>query len=262
MFGVGTKVWHIRAWSAWSALFVVACSAGHGASGGGATCSDIPKVRGPAESCCRDYGIDACGPMLFCAALDGRTVAACYPVNSRMDGETCTSDNQCVSRSCNLMAGKCKSTPSTKCTGDLGCGSDPDGTMYVCFKGQCAVVGDGSYGSACAKNSDCSSMICDPQTASCASAKLPNGKPCNAPVDCASGVCEQNTCWGNLPGGSPCTETADCMPKFYLHPYGCASCKAPNTQCTNPSDAKECVIYCKCGASCCFKGACDQGECG
>lgn len=72
---------------------------------------DITKARGPTQSCCPDFGVDACGPTLVCAALDGRTVPVCYPAQSRAYGETCNVDAICLTKHCSLDQKRCDGGP-------------------------------------------------------------------------------------------------------------------------------------------------------
>ena len=64
-------------------------------------CDAIAMTQGPSQPCCIAYGIDACGPNLFCAAFDGRSQPACYVDRSRLDGESCGADKHCLGASCN-----------------------------------------------------------------------------------------------------------------------------------------------------------------
>lgn len=96
-------------------------AAGSAASGSNASCRDIPASRGASESCCPDYGLDACGAGLVCAALDGRTIATCYLEKSRKALESCTVDALCASGDCNEMAGRCKSITGEACDAAVGC---------------------------------------------------------------------------------------------------------------------------------------------
>jgi hypothetical protein len=84
-------------------------------------CKNIPKVRVESESCCPDYGADACGADLFCAAFDGREIATCYREYSRLGLEECTDDVQCMTQSCNQETKKCRSETSDTCEAATGC---------------------------------------------------------------------------------------------------------------------------------------------
>ncbi len=95
-------------------------------------CKSIPAVRTMSESCCADYGVDACGAGLFCAAFDGRTIATCYPLHSRASLDTCTADNQCQSGSCNLTTGRCRGGAYDACTPATGCREANRSCIAVC----------------------------------------------------------------------------------------------------------------------------------
>lgn len=135
-----------------------------GACGGGETdsrddreggaCSQPPS-QGLSQPCCRQYGIDACGANLFCAAFDGRQQPTCYAERSRPDGEECTADHQCVSASCNVEEGACRASPGMTCDRTVGCADDPTGAPYACASNTCTPVGDGLEGSPCRTADDC-----------------------------------------------------------------------------------------------------------
>jgi hypothetical protein len=157
--------------SAAPALALTGCAATHGSPGGAGApsedCTSIPKVQGLAQACCPAWGVDACGPGLFCAAFDGRTVDACYVVGSRKAGETCTADEQCESTSCNVAAGVCHAatgapcTESAGCAGDQVCAADPQCHQSACSSLTCQPV---EQGLVCATDTDCNSadgFVCD-----------------------------------------------------------------------------------------------------
>lgn len=94
-------------------------------------CTDLPRVAGASQPCCPDYGVDACGATLVCAALDGRTVATCYPEGIRTGGQTCTADALCVSRKCH-SSGTCLPILSEACQKSIGCAPTPtDPTQII-----------------------------------------------------------------------------------------------------------------------------------
>jgi len=117
--------------------------------------SSYPASQSLSEPCCAERGADACGARLFCAAFDGRTQTTCYPERSRLDGETCTANAQCVGNACD-PSGVCKAhappapakCPSS-CTIDAECQATCpvssgataccDGASGICFamKGTC-----------------------------------------------------------------------------------------------------------------------------
>src|SRR5215471_12416726 len=91
---------------------------GAGGGGGDPSCT-IPKSQVLSEPCCPSLGIDACGAELFCAALDGRTQATCYPNHSRHGMQTCTGGVQCLSGVCEN--GYCVSAGGEPCSPSIGC---------------------------------------------------------------------------------------------------------------------------------------------
>lgn len=110
--------------AAWVLSLIAGCSgepSGTSKGGNGAGCSGVEPSKGMSEACCLDYGIDACGANLVCAALDGRTVATCYLEGTRKGLESCTADALCASGECNKTAGKCKSLASEACDVAIGC---------------------------------------------------------------------------------------------------------------------------------------------
>ena len=84
-------------------------------------CVDIPPVAGVSEACCPDYGLDACGANLICAALDGRTLPTCYLEATRLGGEECTDDALCFSGSCNELNNTCMPILEESCDPTVGC---------------------------------------------------------------------------------------------------------------------------------------------
>src|SRR5690554_3912984 len=112
------------------------------------SCDGIEPVAGLAERCCEGFGIDACGPGLFCAAYDGREFAACYVEHSREDGESCKADSECLSYRCHQGNERCAASPNASCTLADGCGPGPSTTNYVCAAGECR-ASSGAQGQAC-----------------------------------------------------------------------------------------------------------------
>jgi hypothetical protein len=82
----------------------------------------LPKSQTLSQPCCTGWGVDACGALLFCAALDGRTQATCYPQQSRKGGESCAADSWCASKEC-APDGKCRATGAETCDQTTGCAS-------------------------------------------------------------------------------------------------------------------------------------------
>lgn len=136
-------------------------------------CAGLEPSAPLSSPCCPSLGVDACGGGLFCAALDGRTVATCYPERSRADGASCTEDRQCTSGECNtgLAIGKCKAMASAACNTTLGCARSPSGQRMVCAESS---VGAGG-------------LMCLPTSGA-------DDDPCETGADCSSGVCEWGVC--------------------------------------------------------------------
>ena len=80
------------------------------------------KSQTLSQPCCTGWGADACGALLFCAALDGRAQTTCYPEGSRKGGETCAANSWCASREC-AADGKCRFTVGETCNSATGCTS-------------------------------------------------------------------------------------------------------------------------------------------
>lgn len=116
-----------------------------------ADCSDLPKSQGPSDPCCPDYGVDACGANLFCAAFEGRKTPTCYVEGQQLGGEECTDDVQCASKSCNTKVGKCAGvTVGDSCDPEAGCA----GALTVCTGKKCTAA-TGKAQSPCDDDSDC-----------------------------------------------------------------------------------------------------------
>lgn len=233
-------------------LMVTACGGGRrgvgGDADGGATdsgardmavvvadCTGIDRVAGPAEPCCPTFGVDACGPGLFCAAYDGRTVYACYVDHSRLDGESCGADIECLSYRCNTTRGECASSPNTTCSGEVGCGPGPSSTPYACVNERC-VASNGSVGAACGAGSDCTSGICVENTCTSGSA----GAECTVGEHCLSNICVDGSC-SNGDEGDSCGGPADCISNICVNDR----CESGNV-----------------GGSCSRDGDCSSGFCG
>ncbi len=196
------------------AILVVGCGPSEGPSGQTGCKNQTPRSQALSQPCCQEWGVDACGATLFCAAFDGRTQATCYPERSRADRTECTEDRQCTSGSCNLAAGRCRSTPYTACEAAIGCASDPAGKRYACdgskSPAQCVQMGNGTTGAVC-----------------------------EAGADCQSGTCTDFRCKGKL--GQSCDVDTDCVEGH------CAMCGYSNVFCSSPSDSRECLKACPSG---------------
>lgn len=142
----------------------------------GYDCASLPKVQGASEACCPEYGFDACGALLFCAAFDERTIPTCYPEHSRLSAQECNKDRHCASQQCNLDELKCKYQFGEKCLPAIGCAesSDPD-VLVVCagtprltgldqsFQECARANGRGGECGLCDNNADCANPNDDVQ---------------------------------------------------------------------------------------------------
>ncbi len=91
--------------------------------------SKYPVSQQSSMPCCPEWGLDACGANLFCAALDGRTQPTCYLDHSKADMTDCTEDSQCQSAFCNKSVGKCRSQNFRPCAANIGCSG---GSNWAC----------------------------------------------------------------------------------------------------------------------------------
>lgn len=66
----------------------------------GLNCEGIAQGQPHHAICCLNYGVTACAPGNVCAALDGRTVPACYAEGVRLFGQPCNNDRLCQSGEC------------------------------------------------------------------------------------------------------------------------------------------------------------------
>lgn len=153
-----------------------------------------PASQAPSQPCCTEWGADACGAGLFCAAFDGRTQATCYPDRSRLGGASCSADTQCLSNACDATQ-VCKGVPGGKCDPSIGCGTalDSEARYY------CAAVSGGAP--ACRP---CTSSSPDPV---CGGTPADGGVV--SPRACVSSCTMNAQCQSScplLPGGSQCCD--------------------------------------------------------
>lgn len=188
--------------------------------------AQIPKSQTLSQSCCPEWGADACGAMLFCAAFDGRTQPTCYAERSRADQATCTDDPQCQSGSCNPTVGKCRSLGLTTCSPTVGCAADPFGNRYGCDPVglTCRKFGDGGYDSFCLETNDCAIGACQNNSCTCV-------------AHCSGKQCGDNGCSGSC---GTCEAKASC---------------SPSGQCVCAGRA------CVTGDDCCATYSCSAGSC-
>jgi hypothetical protein len=124
----------------------------------------FPPSQQLSQPCSPEWGIDACGAGLLCAALDGRKRPTCYPLASRFDGTECSEDAICASQKCSAQK-KCAGSPYTECTKALGCGPAMVGGQFSCVELEpssapiCRRV-DLSTGAACQYDAECGSGTC------------------------------------------------------------------------------------------------------
>jgi len=185
-----------------------------------------PPTQGLSEPCCPGHGVDACGAGLFCAAFDGRTIPSCYPERSRLDGESCTADAQCVSESCNVEVSRCR-WGSGECESAVGC-APVSGSTRVCARDmdrvyRCNFVGSGADNDPCAVDADCHSGTCDAGASLCVG---PCGlEVCDYEIYCPEVTCD---CGGSprslsacvpdmeVPDCRHCLTEEDCVPYAFL----------------------------------------------
>jgi hypothetical protein len=215
-------------------------NSGYQGSGSELACS-AGRSRGPSEPCCLDFGVDACGANLFCAAFDGRSQATCYVVGTRTAGEECKESKQCLSGSC--VKNKCAALLSETCDPAIGCAqkgatgtanpiackaerqSAPTCTrlsLTRCESGPCAsaqgdicAVRSAGLSLKCPRGTECVSQGGDVSTCEFAKSEGGTGKAplysaCNVDADCGDGtydgVClPQKQC-----GYKRCGSDADC----------------------------------------------------
>lgn len=157
------------------------------------------KDRTASEACCPEWGVDACGAHLFCAAFDGRQQPTCYEEYSRVDQAACTEDRQCQSRQCNVGAGKCKSTNFAPCDAAVGCADDSRGWPARCVQSATGLTCKplSSCGSGCIQASECFSNACSVPSGysntycGCVKGDACGGsRECSDGTSCVSGFCQ------------------------------------------------------------------------
>ncbi len=242
--------------------------------GTGPSCmGSIPASRGVSQSCCPEWGPDACGAQLFCAAFDGRTQPSCYPERSRQDMTACTADVQCMSGGCNEEKGLCESIPTGACTVEIGCARGPGGETLacdpadqrckltsrfegglcledkgcdsgICFDGTCR---SGARGSSCAEANDCSSKLC--VNGLCRDGG--DGSPCSGDQHCVGGKCVGGSCSSGREG-SKCQSRNDCHRDNPFCVRGKCSDGWYGAECVTASDCHPNYPHC-------LSGRCDDG---
>lgn len=165
-------------------------------AGGGSATSTTPRC-GPCEV---DDGLGGCEPVRLLAdgACPGKDVCAPDLECRKAPGRPCVEGAECATGACDAAAKQC-----TSCAADADCG-DPQAPLCLagwcrrppgaacemdfacitnrCFAGLCVT---------CEAPADCASGACDDDTHRCLSAP---GEPCAAPAECASGQCQAGVC--------------------------------------------------------------------
>lgn len=211
----------------------------------GDACISGQRSQGPSESCCLDFGADACGANLFCAVFDGRSVPTCYVEHTRLDGETCRADVNCASGSC-AETGICRASPGQPCSREVGCAVFQN-EDYVCAGGvgesdRC-LIASRSLGGVCIDDDGCDSGYCAHDRCSSGA----DGADCAVDDDCASAHCVDNGCTSGSFGAS-CLSNDDCDDDLVCSDNECRE-RTIGDQCT--TDAQ-----CASSFSGCFDGAC------
>ncbi|MBF0572007.1 MAG: hypothetical protein HQL12_09085 [Candidatus Omnitrophica bacterium] len=192
----------------------------------------------------------------------------CCPDNSCAGpGQSCTGTTSCTSKN-NCSGGFCATLPGgwSCCTnGSNGsrCGQNSDCTSNYCNPTN-HICFDGSNGSSCTANSDCKSTYC--VSGSCAnSTSTPNSSACIDSSTCQSGYCNSGVCAAcasnsNCPGGY-CNVTAGiCSSGTNGIPCSgnsaCASGHCVAGYCTNLSDGSWCSSSSDCQSGYCVNQTC------
>lgn len=205
-------------------------------------CTGVMPVAGLAARCCRTFGIDACGPGLYCAALDGRMFHACYPEHGRADGQSCTDDVQCLSYACAADTGVCRGSPGAACTAPVGCGPGPSGARTTCVGGTCRVT-TGAVGQPCASGLDCNLGYC--VAGACTDGAV--GEACVSATDCASGRCVRGLCTSGAEGAL-CGAPSDCDSGYCV-----------GLRCTSGAEGADCRAGTDCASGLCVDLQCSGG---
>ena len=163
-----------------------------------ADCSQ-PPLAGPSEACCPGHGLDACGANLFCAALDGRSLATCYVTRSQPAGAECNDDQHCQSEACG-PDDECLALPGQSCAAGEAC------HQAVCVDDIC-VPTTGESGAPCEEDGQCG----DGRTCNNGMCVVEIGSACLG----SSMLCESRYCVDGRPQTlddicSECRSNADC----------------------------------------------------
>ena len=210
-----------------------------------------PRTQTLSQPCCTEYGVDACGASLFCAAFDGRTQATCYLEKSRADAAECAADVHCLSGACNPELQRCRSLPGQACTREIGCAPDPAGAVYVCnpvaengLPANSCMPASSDNGGLCLDANGCNSRLC--VDGRCSSGGV--GSTCHAATDCAVAAsrCVNGKCSAGT-AGSVCTSPADCVASAPLCVSGVCSTGGAGSPCSGGNDCAATTPLCLSG---------------
>ena len=178
-----------------------------------ASCTAAFPVSQPVSApCCTEWGIDACGAGLFCAALDGRTQATCYPERSRRHREGCLEDSQCSSEHCDPVTKTCSLPPGASCNQGDPCDRDDKGVPHECIESRCtATPCDPIEQTGCAESETCDLVDDTTGCRKVGPSKL--GESCAGIADppCARGLTCRGTCSYICRTDADCSSGIQCL---------------------------------------------------
>ncbi|MEM6370975.1 MAG: hypothetical protein AAF851_22005 [Myxococcota bacterium] len=252
-------------------------------TGGGDTC-EVGPTRGATESCCPEFGADACGGGLTCAALEGRMIPVCIVERSQAGGEECTADPQCLSEACSLSAGLCLFSSGMTCAPEVGCArevefcfalgneqarcqpsngreGEPCSSTNACNEGLECADGDGVYdecvfllpsGAPCQRDVQCSTPLRCRSGVEGSTCRIgAAGEACAGDDECLGGDCDEGVCVGGGVGAM-CTDERDCDPTLRCLDDRCGEAQNAGGIC---DEADDCVA----GLGCSSEGRCVDG---
>lgn len=208
-----------------------------------------PALQTMSEPCCAAWGRDACGALLYCAAIDGRTLPSCAPEGSQGPLERCSEDVACASGTCSSTTSLCLGELGDPCTVETGCAPARGGARVGCdpraTPPACAPVGDGFTTSVCIEDADCLSHKCEGGLCRRA-VPGPYGEPCVDGADCTSGACVEARC--TAAAGESCSDASDCGPGRACG--RCSTCASTGLVCVDACATLECDEPTPAHASC------------
>lgn len=173
----------------------------------------FPVSQPLSAPCCTEWNVDACGAGLFCAALDGRTQATCYPERSRRHGSTCLADDNCVSDHCDAQTKICNLRPGATCDPGDPCARDGNGVPHDCLEARCTPVPcDPMAQTGCAESEACDLVEATAGCRKVGTAKL--GEPCAEylGLGCRRGLtCVDGACRKICRNDADCTGGGGCL---------------------------------------------------